>query len=829
MPSADIIEFRIYCICGQKMRVSTAMFGRPGKCVACSQKMRVPRPEELPEGVVDVYLKDFPQFLRKPARRPDDAAAAEEPEDAALGDGGDRMEAAPLDVLETVRRLCSYEFHVARALERCRDAASGSPEAMEKTTLMGYRALARKARAELDESMRKRLMDVAVELSEVNDRLARCTLSARVGEMEFEEFIETATPLRRRRESLERLRHNLRGWLTVADPFLAGGLLDLPLEDPPVGVQSTEFPEWTPSEEQALLDQLLQSLREALEEREYAERKLGEWHKVEQEGGLTGFNIERYKAMAEAARTRARAAVAFFQERVQQALQDAEGEVKAVRAHLELARHRLETGEITVTQFNSIELELLRAQADSAKACDLARQTLQAKSIDDVPRVQTNLFRRLARRDTASGIGVDSWLAWAGALALVLAIFAPIVDPVSGGNAVALRGLLLGLVLAAVLVALAASIPQRRVRGTVIGLIWLVGGVAFALYVYNKYHGLERVGEIMRHDPYWLVEPGMLLIFGGGLLTAASFCAALLQEKGMRHIPIMIGIAAVLIVGAAATDMAGYLKPQPLIMDVSQVLQQDPAAGAPTRYRVQVGIVNKGRRTCWLNPRDTAKPDPVAFRVARHVAGNDWDYDIRPVRLKAGGTDWRNLEGAAGETPLPPGDEATFEFLLTPGDYRVELRADWRREGITRVFTLAPLRQAPEPAPESPPTQSGSPVPEETPPEPGETAATTETEPPTLAGNAPAGPELELRGIGSDPAGGPRFVLMLHHPDGRSHDLRVALGQPIFRAWAALEYDPERQTLTIGLADENGHTSDIRILHTGERVRLPLPEAAATP
>ncbi|MBP8128262.1 MAG: hypothetical protein KA184_01685 [Candidatus Hydrogenedentes bacterium] len=827
--SADVGEFRIYCICGQKMRVSAAMFGRPGRCVACGQKMRVPRPEELPQGVLDVYLKDFPQFIRKAARRLEDAGAADEAEDAALEDAGDRVETAPLDTLEVTRRLCSYEFHVARALENCRDAAPGSAEATEKTTLMGYRALARKARAELDDNMRKRLMDVAVDLSEVKDRLARCTLSARVGEMEFQEFVETVTPLRRRRESLERLRQNLRGWLIVNDPFLAGGLLDVPLDDPPVDVESVEFPEWIPSEEEALLDQLLRAFRETLEEREYAERKLAEWHKVEQEGGLTGFNIERYKTMAEAARVRALAAAAFFQERVQQALQDAESEVKAVRAHLELARHRLETGEITVTQFNSLELELLRAQADSAKSCDLARQTLEAKRIEDVPRVQTKLFRRIARRDAASGVGVDSWPAWAGAVALVLSIFVPIVDPISGGNAVALRGLLLGLVLAAVLVALAASIPRRRVRGTGIGLVWLVGVVAFALYIYQKYHGLERVGAIMRRDPYWLVEPGMLLIFGGALLIAVSFCIALFQEKRMWHIPIMIGFAAVLIVGVAATDLAGYLKPLPVVMDITQMLQEPGAPGAPAQYRVHVGIANKGQRTCWLNPSDTGRPDPVAFRVARHVSGRDWDYDLRPVRLKTGGADWRDLRGVSGETALHPGDEATFEFLLIPGDYRVELLADWRSDGISRVFTLAPPPEPAEPAHETPSPEREPSVPEETAPEPAAPPPVAEEEPAPAAHIAASGPELELRGVGGDPAGGPRFVLMLHHVDGPSHDLRIALGQPIYRGWTALEYDPERQTLTVGLQDEGGHTSEIKILHTGERVLLPTPEPATRP
>ena len=838
MPPAITVELRIYCLCGQKMKVSAAMFGRPGRCVACSQKIRIPKPEELPAGLTDIYLKDFPEFLRKTPRLVDEPGQNAEPEDESLGEPPDQSGVVPLDTLESVQRLCSYEYLVSRALERYRGAQPGSPEAIEKAQIMGYRALARKARSELDDRFRRFMMDVAIELSDVKEKIARAGMSARVGEINFRAYIDAVSPLRRRRETLERLRYNLRAWLTVTDPYLAGGLLDTPLEDPPVDVANTGIPETAFREDQALLDQLLGHLREALEEREYAERKLSEWNRVQKDGGLTGFNIERYRNSAEASRERGKAMVAFCRERVQQALQDAENEVKAVRAHLELARHRLEANEITPAQFNEIELELLRAQADSAKACDLARLTLRAQSIEEIPRIQTKLLQRLVRRDRNSGIGLDSWLAWAAALMMVLAVFVPIVDPIVGGNAVALRWLIIGMVMLAAALAITASLPSRRMRGLILGLLWLVGGVGFTLYLHGKYHGLERVGDIMRRDPNWLVQPGMLILMGSGLLAAFAYFTALLQEKGLRHIPFVIAAAGVLIGGAVATDLAGLLKPVPVVVGIEKSPVVDAAGVAKPAYRVEVVLSNLGRRPYWLNARESSNPAPAVFRFGRRLSGSDWNYDARPVRLSNDGATWREIQAVPADLVVRPGQNLHFEYLLPPGEYRAEVLPSWRQEGDSRVFELAPPPE-PEPEPQPAETQPG-PATEPPPEEMTDTQQAAATEDPAIAPEtegstepAPAedpsflptgGPELELRGVGSDPSSGPRFALSLHYPDGRVTDIRVGLGDRIYRTWTALEYDPTRTTLTVGTRDEDGNVGGLRIIRTGERIPLPTAE-----
>lgn len=72
MPQIDTpgLQLRIFCICGQKMRVSSTMFGRPGKCIACRQKIRIPRLDEIPPDASEIFLKDHPEFLRKPNPSP---------------------------------------------------------------------------------------------------------------------------------------------------------------------------------------------------------------------------------------------------------------------------------------------------------------------------------------------------------------------------------------------------------------------------------------------------------------------------------------------------------------------------------------------------------------------------------------------------------------------------------------------------------------------------------------------------------------------------------------------------------------------------------------
>ena len=121
-----LAPLRIYCICGQKMRVSDDMYGRPGKCVACRRKLRIPHLDEIPKGTTEIRLSEHPEFLRDPDQgTPDEAVTPDETGEAPLVDtngdaGASDDEAAergaiPMDVLPLLRTLASFDATLERA------------------------------------------------------------------------------------------------------------------------------------------------------------------------------------------------------------------------------------------------------------------------------------------------------------------------------------------------------------------------------------------------------------------------------------------------------------------------------------------------------------------------------------------------------------------------------------------------------------------------------------------------------------------------------------------------------------------------------------------
>ncbi|MFM1921139.1 MAG: hypothetical protein RLZZ303_2773, partial [Candidatus Hydrogenedentota bacterium] len=321
-------ELRIYCLCGQKMKVSASMYGRPGKCVACRQKIRIPRLDEVPAGATEFYLRDHPEFLRKSQPMDSRRAAASDPaagltpdpaldQDLLLGDEEKHERAVPVDPLRQLQVLNSYEHRISERLTDLREAVQDTERAREKTALMGYRALVRNARAELDEQLRQRMHELTDQLSETRERIARATLALRVGDLNFAQYIETATPLRLRRDRLEKRRVNLAGWLHTHDPFLAGGYLDLPYEEIPVS--SAEF--GFPVDEQdgaTALQARLGALRDALAERDEARKKQEGAQRMLREDGVPPEQTRRLIKDAEARVQRARARVEFERGRVEQ-------------------------------------------------------------------------------------------------------------------------------------------------------------------------------------------------------------------------------------------------------------------------------------------------------------------------------------------------------------------------------------------------------------------------------------------------------------------------------------------------------------------------------
>jgi hypothetical protein len=142
------MELRIYCICGQKMKVSESMFGLPGKCVACRQKIRVPTREEVPPDTSVIYLKDHPEFLRKakpvlpqlPAAGADVKPSAEEQGVITLGEPDEAVSVTILDILEPLRVLCSLEHKIQRQLDAGGDTLrQGVPALTGRSSFLALR------------------------------------------------------------------------------------------------------------------------------------------------------------------------------------------------------------------------------------------------------------------------------------------------------------------------------------------------------------------------------------------------------------------------------------------------------------------------------------------------------------------------------------------------------------------------------------------------------------------------------------------------------------------------------------------------------------------
>ena len=156
MAQAEQPHLRIYCVCGQKMKVTESLFGRPGKCIACRQKIRIPKLDEVPEGETEIYLKDHPEFLRKTSIRrkkstPKDRTEAIDkvrtrevvyrkrkegetpddivPEEDQVELGESRPATVALDILEPMRELSSLDARISRELEARRDGNRAQDQA----------------------------------------------------------------------------------------------------------------------------------------------------------------------------------------------------------------------------------------------------------------------------------------------------------------------------------------------------------------------------------------------------------------------------------------------------------------------------------------------------------------------------------------------------------------------------------------------------------------------------------------------------------------------------------------------------------------------------
>jgi len=797
-------ELRIYCVCGQKMKVSRNMFGKPGKCIACRQKIRVPEPSELPPGTHVIYLKDYPEFLRKPSHRsnaPDDSQ--DEQEEAALGESGDLETLVPFTVLPSLQRLCSYEEKVSRRLAALKGAQGNAPASEEKAMLLGYRSLARKARHELEDQLRRKVLETAEDLASLKEQAARVGLSLRVGDMPYSEYLRAVDPLRRARERLEWLLHHLRAWLQVTESHLAGGYIDLPLEEAPVDVAITVTPPTLSGE--VLVEGLIEQLRQSLRKREQSERALREWRRIAQESGTPreGQGSHEY----EGARLMAGAAVAFARSRLEQSVADAESDIRAIKAHLEVARSRLEAEEISLSRYQDLETELLRGQADNAKARELARRALHANTFTDVPHVAETLLQRLAGpRTMAGGIGADSWLGWCAALLMLGGIAVPLAHTQGQpGAALTFSPLAPGYFGFGALLALTGALPFRAVRGWIYNGLLVVGAASAAYFVQSTWYGNSPVGMAMRTAPDWYLHPGMLLLMVVTAFVAAAAVVSFAPHVRLRAVPAVAGMVAVLSGVLILTDGFGAWGPRPVLGP--PVVQ---GTGGDGYYDVSFDLHNAGGRPVQVGSTALATaPAPYLLLVERQIGTTSWE-DVSVPRSIGRGEEVREIPGSARDFPpirLSAGGRAVLSYRMPPGEYRAQLqslRGD-RLAVFAHRFTLEPLADYDE-------------------------AATTAREEDEREGEggedylvqAPAAEapvylneaDVKLEGVINAAGTEPRFVFGVHRAGREGEQRFLRLGEVIVAPWHVQELNPDTKRVTIS----NGER--LLVMRSGEWLKL---------
>jgi hypothetical protein len=787
------------------MKVSEDMFGRPGKCVACRQKIRIPRLDEIPANTTELFLKDHPEFLRKVKHRPIDEQEVSPPPD---DDEKPARHSAPFEVLEPLRLLANLLAQVEKQIRAMDDRGSkrAKTDDTNRAELLGHRTWIKNLQADLEEELRQRLMETAIELSSVQERIAEVSLGVRVGELEFPEYHEQMDRLRRKRDHLERRQTNIRGWLTVDDPYIAGGHQEVALSQIPQSLPRIALPAEQDTAE-PLLHARVEELRTAFEQRARAERKLKEAERMKTGAAMAERSVAECVADADAERTRARARVQFCRERLEQLAEDFASDMDCLDAQLDHARGRLQAGRINREEFNDIERRCMRARGDLTKARTVAVRALSANTVDEVPRLRGTFLDRLAKPTRTVRTPAESWVAFVSAVLMLFVLFLPIAGestPLELYRTLAAQGaeahwLVSFPMVTAVLVALISFVPVRTIRGLALAVVWLLAGLLSAVYFHESAYEMGPVAERIREGGPLLQRTGIVVYFlslcGVGLASAI----ALVPPRDTRPVFPVVALVMAVGVGAIFTDIAGMRVADPTIVVASNLVESE----YPPRYETTIRVRNDGARVLVLSS-DSTMANAYEFMLETKIGETSWDDAGNPERIVAAGREFKMASAGAQMMSIPAGGEAVLTYRLRAGTYRATLESKHDpAKSRQNEFTLADQ------------AATGAPTPTDLPPGavPGE-----DTQPgvsPELLRQV--SPQVALRGVMATPGKAANFSILVTLPDGRSRTQTYSIGDEVHDGWIAGEFNPEVQTVTLT------KEGDILILRRGETYVLAPP------
>ncbi len=661
------VELRIYCICGQKMRVQPDMYGKPGRCVACRQKIRIPAKDEIPSGITELYLKDHPEYLRKKSTREksEPLSDSNSEEEQVLSDFGGAY-SFPLDYLEILQILINAEYKAQRYLQALRQKKPIGTES--KTDLLEILSRIRRMRASLDEKIKIRREEVIEQLKYVEKEIGKLVVSFRTGDIEFKYYWKNMVPLRIRRERLVRRRKNLEGWLSTVSPELAGGYLDIDFLKLPDRVPDIVFPLEEDEEDLSVLSILVREIQKYIVLRADIEHQYAEWKKMVEGGKVNSEVGEKSIAEYDARLKTVQSAISFYRERLEQLVTDCDLDLESIEKNISRIDKQREAQVIDINKARELQEELFQARVDLVRTKDTARRAVSANSRFDIPSLQGTFVARIGPSRGQIEIGTDSWIAWFCSVLLIMMIMIPMTRSQGLVPTKILMLMIIGLFVSAIILALVGSIPYRRFRGKGLSILWVIYVILFTLYFNYLWYSPYPYGGDLRASPYGLFTFRVVLVYIVLVLMGVAVWVSLHKERGLRWIPWVSTCINILTIVIISTDCFGMVQGN-AILGAAGRTEYIMGAGM---YRVEINIHNKGLRSVWLGNDINSVPAPVFVSV--FLEGNEKQiftpYEVKtenllsqPVALVF------NKEGGK----ISPRRAITLFYQLAPGVYTIKL------------------------------------------------------------------------------------------------------------------------------------------------------------
>lgn len=842
MPDAPKSSLRIYCVCGQKMKVSSSMYGLPGKCIACRQKIRLPRLDELEEGTTEIYLKDHPHLLRKvkkkrnieketqdgqsaldavtPTQKPSKKASNDEPTpvteldiaDASDVSHEDVVGSLPLDELESLRRLTSIQLILQRKRSSLKKEKSKDDTLIAETE--GHLTRLKKMRDEFNEQMRQRLMEVAIELANTHDKISRTQITARVGEEPFEVFQEAIHRLRSRRERLERRQINIRGWLATTSPYTTGGLMDVTMADIPDEGFTFNIPSYV-QDDAILLNSHGDALKRAFENRSRAEKEAIEIKKLRSnsEESSSRTLTDAYETNR-AERKISRAQVVFYQQRLEQLAKDYQSDRDTLEACMEAARDRMGVNQITRSEYDRLEQNARRTKADLLNGIALAKRYAHANAFEDVPEPKGTFLNRLGpsgRGDSAQQTAI-TLLRIAAAL-WIFSIFLPVASSTSIIGAFtsfsstgSVAGAILVLPILVALITLGLTFVVNPVaRGFGLLGTWSFAALLIAFLINEAHFSLDLLANRFRSGGLWIARPGVMVLIAANLLTLIGAGLSLRGKAITLRVSggTIIAVTVVLLAWIATNGRGSYV-PMPAID-----LMTDDYSESTGRQAGVLRIANAGKRVLHLVSRRTDARSAYLYGIEKKIGAQSYS-EISPTGEQLG------FDSTYPYLSVAPGGYADIEFDLPPGDYRMVLMPKDSAGLLERTFSV----DYPRSDVIAQPVDDGSAIVHVNPENPLPTQPAVIEAQETIQEPEPVVPQqdtpaVQLAGVMIGPDQQPRFSIVLTlEPEGAGSKAMMAMKENIHDGWVIAEYNRSQNAITLQ------KEKTLLVLRRGEKIVL---------